>query len=299
MKYCEEYAALLDLFVDGELPPEEMERVRDHLETCPGCRAYVDDALLIRAGFPGAEETVVPEGFAEGVMERVREASARDKKIVELRRRGARRWMGMAAALAACCALVILVRTGPGFARQTKDAAAPAGGDAAYDTAAISGEESGIAPQAASEAAPEAVSESKETEDAAEEGSRVEPAARSKMAELRNDDLTLGSSPSNEASEFQNADMAPAAAPAAPEAAKDEEQFHACPPVSEKTLYLTAEEAGTLLDGFAPVEENEAERRYELTAEEYQALLEALGRREESPEAPEGVFQVTVSGPFK
>ena len=41
--------------------------------------------------------------------------------------------MGTAAALAACCALVILVRTGPG-----KEAAAPAGGDgAAYDTAAI------------------------------------------------------------------------------------------------------------------------------------------------------------------
>ena len=52
MKCCEEYAALLDPFVDGELTPEEMERVREHLEDCPGCRAYVDDALAIRAGFP-------------------------------------------------------------------------------------------------------------------------------------------------------------------------------------------------------------------------------------------------------
>lgn len=294
MKYCEEYAALLDLFVDGELPPDEMERVRDHLETCPGCRAYVDDALTIRAGFPGVEETVVPEGFAEGVMARVREESAKERKIVELKRRGVRRWIGTAAALAACCALVILVRTGPGFAGQTKDAAAPAGGDAAYDTAAIAGEETGIAPQAASEAAPE----SKETENAAEEGTRVEPTARSKMAELRNDDLTLGSSPSNEASEFQNADMAPAAAPAAPEAAKDEAQFHACPAAPEKqpALYLSEEEAGDLLDGETPVWESETERHYELTAEAYQALLTALDRPAEAPEETEDSFLVVVTG---
>ena len=64
MKYCEEYAALLDLFVDGELAPEDMKRVGDHLTGCPGCQAYVDDALAIRACFPDAEETVVPEGFA-------------------------------------------------------------------------------------------------------------------------------------------------------------------------------------------------------------------------------------------
>ena len=100
MKYCEEYAALLDLFVDGELAGDEMERVRAHLAECPGCQAYVDDALAIRACFPDAEETVVPEGFAEGVMERVREASGRERKIVEMKRRGVRRWLGTAAALA-------------------------------------------------------------------------------------------------------------------------------------------------------------------------------------------------------
>ena len=37
-----------------ELTPEEMERARGHLAVCSGCRAYVDDALAIRAGFPPA-----------------------------------------------------------------------------------------------------------------------------------------------------------------------------------------------------------------------------------------------------
>ena len=68
MKYCNDYAALLDLFVDGELTPAEMADVQAHLDGCPGCRAYVDDALAMRAAFPEVEDTVIPEGFADSVM---------------------------------------------------------------------------------------------------------------------------------------------------------------------------------------------------------------------------------------
>ena len=49
-----ENTALLDAFVDGELTSEEMISVQSHLDECPECRAYVDDALAIRASFPGA-----------------------------------------------------------------------------------------------------------------------------------------------------------------------------------------------------------------------------------------------------
>lgn len=282
MKYCQEYAALLDLFVDGELTGPEMERVRDHLESCSGCRAYVDDALAIRAGFPDVEETAVPEGFAEGVMARIRERSAKEQKVVELRRRRFRRWMETAAALAACCALVVLVRTGPG-----KDAAAPAGGNADYDTteAAIAGEEAGIAPQAV----PELKATTAPAEDALEETVRAVPEARSKVAEFYNDESNeqlLEAAPTEGAPQGTK----PAAAP---EAAKDEELRE------EEALHLTAEEAGDLLDGYAPAWEDRAERRYELNAEEYRALLEALDRLEELPEAAEGPFLVVVTGSLK
>ena len=272
MKYCEEYAALLDLFVDGELAPEDMKRVGDHLTGCPGCQAYVDDALAIRACFPDAEETVVPEGFAGGVMERVRKASGRERKIVEMKRRGVRRWLGTAAALAACCALVVLVRTGSGG-----DTAAPAGNAACDITGVIESEGGGIAPQAAPEPKEDP------SEDMPEEAVRAAPAARSKAAELYNDEVTLKA----------------ALAEAAPEAAMDDEQFHVCPPDSEKTLYLTREEAGELLDGFAPIWESAVEWRYELNGEEYRALLEALYRQEELPEEEEGPFLVVVSGPLE
>ena len=76
MRPCDEYAALLDDYVDGELTPAEADRVRDHLTVCPGCRAYVDDALAIRAAFPDAEDTEVPEGFAEGVSAAIRAGAA-------------------------------------------------------------------------------------------------------------------------------------------------------------------------------------------------------------------------------
>ena len=76
MKNCENYAALLDPFIDGELSPDEAARVQAHLDECPVCRAYVDDALAIRSAFPDAEDTELPEGFTKTVMARIRAEAA-------------------------------------------------------------------------------------------------------------------------------------------------------------------------------------------------------------------------------
>ena len=119
MKYCEDFAALLDPYIDGELSPEETARVREHLRSCDGCRAYVQAALTMRDAFPEAEDTEVPEGFAEGVMAAIR-ADAAPRK----RRRP--RWQKTLLPLAACCAVVILAVSG--LPRSTDTAVA---GDAA------------------------------------------------------------------------------------------------------------------------------------------------------------------------
>ena len=97
MTYCKEFSALLDPYIDGELSPEETARVREHLHTCDGCRAYVQAALAIRDAFPEAEDTPVPDGFAAGVMAAIR-ADAAPRK----RRRP--RWAKTLLPLAACCA---------------------------------------------------------------------------------------------------------------------------------------------------------------------------------------------------
>ena len=134
MKYCENFAALLDPFIDGELSPEEMARVQAHLDECPACRAYVDDALAIRASFPDAEDTPVPDGFAESVMARIR-AEAASQAEAAPQKKTSRPWLKALASLAACCAIVLLAA--PMFSHSSKTEAAPAEAPAAAaDTAA-------------------------------------------------------------------------------------------------------------------------------------------------------------------
>ena len=161
MKYCESYAALLDLFVDGELSLEEMLEVQAHLDECPACRAYVDDALAMQAAFPDAEDTEVPEGFAADVMAAIQaDAAARP---VSTRKQKKTPWVGVLASLAACCAIVIIQQNGP-MAAKTESAAA----SMAYDTAAAEEE------AACDDAAPEAFYY---TADADLEETAEEPAA--------------------------------------------------------------------------------------------------------------------------
>lgn len=98
MKICEEYASLLDPFIDGELVGDEATRVREHLASCPVCAAYVSDAMAIRAAFEDIDETQVPEGLADGVMAAIRAHAAPQKKKNQ--------WVKVAASLAACTLIV-------------------------------------------------------------------------------------------------------------------------------------------------------------------------------------------------
>ncbi len=276
MKYCEEYAALLDLFVDGELPPEDMARVREHLADCPGCQAYVDDALALRAGFPEVEATAVPEGFAGGVMERIQKAEM--ERWRQKKRRSVRRWAETLGALAACCALVILLQSSTDLLGGIKKSAAQdaAGGEAGTDCQY----------DAVTEDAPAAVSVKREL-DLSQKARSVETASAAAEDAATNDSAEVGS----------NEGIVPYASPAAPECALDagtpEEKNK-----MEPALYLTADEAGELLDGFAAAWDSGEERGYELTAEEFRALLESLGRGEEFSGEDGGAVLVVVKGPF-
>ena len=154
MKYCEHFAALLDPFVDGELSPDEMARVQAHLDACPACRAYVDDAMAIRAAFPDAEDTPVPDGFSESVMARIRAETVSQK-------RKNRPWLKALASLAACCAIVLLAA--PMFAHGSKTEAAPAEAPAAAaDTGASTERVMGFAYTAEKATAEESAEEARE-----------------------------------------------------------------------------------------------------------------------------------------
>ena len=227
MKYCENFAALLDPFVDGELSPDEMARVQAHLDACPACRAYVDDALAIRAAFPDAEDTPVPDGFSESVMSRIRAETVSQK-------RKNRPWLKALASLAACCAIVLLAA--PMFSHGSKTEAAPAEAPAAAaDTGASTERVMGFAYTA-------------------------EKATAEESAEEAREDLA--------SSKLCDAAPAPSAAAGSEATATRSD--------TSSWLTLTAEEAGSLLAAFTPVEETETELRYELTSGELETLLAAL-----------------------
>ena len=146
MKHCEEYAALLDLYVDGELSPEDMVRVQNHLDHCSACQSYVDDCLAIRAAFPTAEDAAVPDGFADAVMARIQAQTPASKK------KQTTPWMKLLPTLAACCVVVILLQSGPLFSARQEAAPASIALETALEGAAdISAPAAGEQPDASQE----------------------------------------------------------------------------------------------------------------------------------------------------
>ena len=258
MNPCPEYAALLDLYADGELTAEETARVAEHLTRCPGCAAYVDDILTIRAAFPDVEDTPVPEDFSRRVMEAV---AAHPRTAPQKRRP----WLRAALPLAACLAVAILLQSGtlqrliPAGAGSSSDTAAgaamtenttEAGWDGAADMAdgGAAAEESASLPRLSDDADGAAPEETVPPEEAAE----VTP------------EVTAEEAPGEAAEDV----------PAVEKDAAGPQLFTAS--AAAPDLTLTAREAGTLLEAYAPVSETNTQRLYQLTAPEYAALLTAL-----------------------
>ncbi len=262
MKYCDDYAALLDLYVDGELSPDEMARVQAHLDVCPGCRAYVDDALAIRAAFPGPDDGEVPAGFAGGVMSAIRAQSA-PRQATAAPQKQRRQLSKLLLPLAACCAIVVLIR-GAALGGGNKAESAPAAMDAAACTeASAEPEESLIAAQRDDTPSEPASGES-----------RTIPGDDD--APVSNDVADIPSAAAFKTSEYGSA----------PEAAQES--------TAEDALYFATlflpREAEALLADHTPFEETDGEARYELSAGDYAVLLDRLDAAGIQPIAREQAY---------
>ena len=279
MKYCEDCAALLDLYVDGELSPEDMDRVRAHLETCSGCRAYVDDALAIRAAFPDVEDTEVPAGFAGGVMSAVR-AAAQEKPAAPQAKK--RHWGRVLLPLAVCCAIVILLHGVTGSKNSPVEFATAS--SSATDTATTESESIAETEEAAAEAPAETPA------DGAADGG----AAPETRVAFTTSDAGTGASVNDQASSKALPETgvvevpAGAAVPEAQAAEPEEAGVEAASSVSAfATLRLTTAQAGDLLAEHAPVSDADGVLCYELSREDYDALLAALADNGVTPEPDE------------
>lgn len=137
MADCARYVELLSARLDGELTPAEERELEAHLAVCPACRALEEQLAELRKGFDGLEEVPAPEGFARGVMDRIRAQEDRPKVVPLFRRPQIRALAGLAACLVLCVGLYqsgLLGRWGQGSdsvdnIRSAGDASVSAGED--------------------------------------------------------------------------------------------------------------------------------------------------------------------------
>ena len=99
---CDRYFELLSARLDRELTREEAEEVELHRAGCGRCRILGSQLEELRETFASLEDVEAPEGFAQGVMERVRVVES-EKKVIPLFKRPQVRAL---AGLAACLVLV-------------------------------------------------------------------------------------------------------------------------------------------------------------------------------------------------
>lgn len=240
-----ENTALLDAFVDGELTAAEMAEVQAHLAECPGCQAYVDDALAIRADFPTAESTELPADFTDHIMQAVAKTpQSRPKK---------QPW-GKLAAAAACLAVIVLVQYGAGLSsRNTSNEAA------AY-TADCAAAESTAERSADASSGDDA--DSCQPMDSPDDSGEPDSVAADSAQQANKSERTDG--PASIQSAYQNGKSAVPVITGA----------------DLPTVRVSATEIGDLLDDRTPTEQKDTGVvRYLLTRTEFDALAEELADR--------------------
>ena len=268
-----ENTALLDAFVDGELTSDEMIQVQAHLDECPACQAYVDDALAIRAAFPTEDDLPLPADFTENVMRSVAKAPQSRPK---------RQPWGKLAAAAACLAVIVLVQHGALGSTGSTDSAS------AYDTAAVM--DVAAAESAAAERSMDSPSAGTESEETADNSAEAFTATSGGSLETQKSNDTAAYTSGSGQSGIQ-VDL--------PSASEDTAQENGASvtvgPFNQAdlpTVHVSAADIGDLLDGREPAEtENSGTLRYLLTRQEYDDLVAELADRGVSLEEPDADSQ--------
>lgn len=268
-----ENTALLDAFVDGELTSDEMIQVQAHLDECPACQAYVDDALAIRAAFPTEDDIPLPADFTENVMRSVAKAPQSRPK---------RQPWGKLAAAAACLAVIVLVQHGALGSTGSTDSAS------AYDTAAVM--DVAAAESAPGERSIDAPSASAGSGDAVDDAADTFAATSGGSLETQKSNDTAAYTSGSGQGGIQ-VDL--------PSASEDAAQENGASvtvgPFNQAdlpTVHVSAADIGDLLDGHEPAEtENSGTLRYLLTRQEYDDLVAELADRGVSLEEPDADSQ--------
>lgn len=247
-----ENAALLDAFVDGELTAAEMAEVQAHLAECPGCQAYVDDALAIRADFPTPESTELPADFTDHIMQAVAKTPQSRPKTQP--------W-GKLAAAAACLAVIVLVQYGAGLSsRNTSNEAAAYTADCAAAESTVERSADASSGDDADSCQPmDSPDDSGEPDSVAADSGESDSVAADSAQQANKSESTDGTASIQSA--YQNGKSAVPVITGA----------------DLPTVRVSATEIGDLLDDRTPTEQKDTGVvRYLLTRTEFDALAEEL-----------------------
>lgn len=247
-----ENAALLDAFVDGELTAAEMAEVQAHLAECPGCQAYVDDALAIRADFPTVESTELPADFTDHIMQAVAKTPQSRPKTQP--------W-GKLAAAAACLAVIVLVQYGAGLSsRNTSNEAAAYTADCAAAESTVERSADASSGDDADSCQPmDSPDDSGESDSVAADSGEPDSVAADSTQQANKSESTDGTASIQSA--YQNGKSAVPVITGA----------------DLPTVRVSATEIGDLLDDRTPTEQKDTGVvRYLLTRTEFDALAEEL-----------------------
>lgn len=102
MANCEFYLELMSQSLDGALTQESQQALHEHLNQCADCRFLFQQLQDVHSELSSWEEQQVPEGFALGVMDRIR-ALEKPTKIIPLWKRPQFKALGSIAACALLC----------------------------------------------------------------------------------------------------------------------------------------------------------------------------------------------------
>ena len=154
---CDRYMELLSARLDGALTEEEERKLEEHLAACPDCRAAGAQLAALQSAFAEWEDIPAPEGFTQGVMDRIR--AEEPKKVIPLFKRPQFRAL---AGLAACLVVAVGLYGASNPRQKTEDMMLRSFnqdvqseiGDGPQVNAALAAPEAADAPQIAAYAAP-------------------------------------------------------------------------------------------------------------------------------------------------
>ena len=249
---CDIIQDLLPSYADGLTSPASSEAIEAHLAECPGCQAYVDDALAIRADFPTAESTELPADFTAHIMQAVAKTHQSRPKTQP--------W-GKLAAAAACLAVIVLVQYGAGLSsRNTSNEAAAYTADCAAAESTVERSADASSGDDADSCQPmDSPDDSGEPDSVAADSGEPDSVAADSTQQANKSESTDGTASIQSA--YQNGKSAVPVITGA----------------DLPTVRVSATEIGDLLDDRTPTEQKDTGVvRYLLTRTEFDALAEEL-----------------------